>query len=123
MVGTVVKAKIGELEEELSAVSSRRMRKELTGVVQGVLGSSSFLMRFQNGCENNLSLNQLTVVIVEKIPEEKEPEVSEIAEIPEEQVELEKGYYCCFYIMLRFKKEVIVESQKDQADMEDDPDE
>ena len=35
--------------------------------------------------------NQLTVLIVEKIPEEKEPEVSEIAEIPEEQVGLNKG--------------------------------
>ena len=36
--------------------------------------------------QKNLSSNQLTVVIVEKIPEEKEPEVSEIAEILEEQV-------------------------------------
>ena len=48
-------------------------------------------MNFQNGCKNNLSLNQLTVVIVEKILEEKEPEVSEIAEIPEEKVKLKKG--------------------------------
>ena len=58
-----------------------------------------------------MSLNQLTVVIVEKIPEEKEPEVSEIAEIPEDQVELEKGYYCCVYVMLRFKNEVDVDSK------------
>ena len=50
-------------------------------------------MRFQNGCKKNISSNKLTVVIVEKILEEKEPEFSEIAEIPEEQVELEKGYY------------------------------
>ena len=39
MVETVVKAKIGELEEEVSACSSIRIRKELTGVVQGVSGS------------------------------------------------------------------------------------
>ena len=84
----------------------------MTGLVQGFLGRSIFLMRFQNGCENNLSLNQLTVVIVEKIPEEREPEVSEIAEIPEEQVELDKGYYCCVYIMLLFKKEVSVDSKE-----------
>ena len=84
MVGTVVKSKIGELEEEVRAVSSRRIRKEFTGVVQGVSGRRRFLVRFQNGCKNNLSSNQLTVVIVEKIPEEKEPEVSEISEIPEE---------------------------------------
>ena len=60
-------------------------------------------MRFQNGYGNNLSSNQLTVVIIEEIPEEKEPEVSEISEIPEEQVKLEKRYYRCVYVMLRFK--------------------
>ena len=50
-------------------------------------------------------------MIVQKILEEKEPEVSEISEIPEEQVELEKGYYICVYVMLRFKKEVGVDSK------------
>ena len=102
MVGTAVKAKICELEEEVRAGSPRRMRKALTGVVQGVSGRRRFLARFQNGFKNNLSSNQLTIVIVEKISEEKEPEVSEISEIPEEQVELEKGYYHCVYVMLRF---------------------
>ena len=78
------------------------MSKELTGVVQSVSGKRRFLVRFHNGCENNLSSNQLTVVILEKIPEEIEPEVSEIAEILEEQVKLQKGYYRCVYFMLRF---------------------
>ena len=86
MKGTVVKAKIGELEEEVRADNSRRMGKELTGVVQGVSGRRRFLVRFQNGCENNLSSNQLTVVVVEKILVEEEPEVSRIPEIPEDQV-------------------------------------
>ena len=49
MEGTVVKAKISELEEEVRAGNSRRMRKELTGVVQGVSGRRRFLVRFQNG--------------------------------------------------------------------------
>ena len=102
MEGTVVKAKIGELEEEVRAGNSRRMRKELTGVVQGVSGRMRFLVRFQNGCKKNLSSNQLTVVIVEKIPVEEEPEVSTIPEIPEDQVEKEKGYYRCLYVMLQF---------------------
>ena len=62
VVGTAVKAKIGELEEELRVGSSRRMRKELTGVVQVVLGSRRLLVRFRNGCKNNLSSNQLTVM-------------------------------------------------------------
>ena len=99
MVGTVVKARLGELEEEERAGSLIGMSKELTGMAQGVSGRRSFLVRFQNGSENNLSLNQLTVVIVGKIPEEKEPEVSKIAEIPEEQVRLAKGYYSCVYII------------------------
>ena len=43
-------------------------------------------------------------MIVEKIPEEKEPEVSKIVEIPKEQVELEKRYftvYMSFYGLIR----------------------
>ena len=66
------------------------MRKLFTGVVQGVSWRRRFLVRFQNGCKNNLSSNQLTVVIVEKIPVEEEPVVSTIPEILEDQVELEK---------------------------------
>ena len=92
MVGTVVKAKIGELEEEVRVGISIRTIKYLTGVVQGFsLGRRRFLVRFNNGCKNNMSSNQLTVVIVENISEEKEPEVSKISEISEEHFELEKG--------------------------------
>ena len=49
LVGTVVKANFGELEEEVRIVISRRMRKEFTGVVQGVSGKRRFLVRLQNG--------------------------------------------------------------------------
>ena len=84
--GVVVKTKIGELEEEVRAGNSRRTRKELTGVVQGVSGRRRLLVRFKNGCKNNLSSNQLTVLIVENIPVEEEPLVSTIPEIPEDQV-------------------------------------
>ena len=41
---------------------------------------------------------------------DEEPEVSTIPEIPEDQVEKEKGYYQCVYVMLHFKKEVGVDS-------------
>ena len=51
MVGTVVKAKIGELEEEVRVGSARRTRKELTGVVQAISGKRRFLVRFHDGCE------------------------------------------------------------------------
>ena len=60
-------------------------------------------MRFQYDCKNNLSSNQLTIVILEKIPVEKEPEVPINHEIPEEQVTLDKGFItvsmsCCVLI-------------------------
>ena len=106
VVGAVVKFKIYELEEEVRAGSSRRMRKELTGFVQVIFEKKRFLVRFYYGCENNLSLDQLTIMIVERIMEEKEPEVSTIPDIPEEQAELEKGYYHFVYVMLWFKKGV-----------------
>ena len=53
VVGTVVKSKIGELEEEVRVGGSRRTRKALTSVVQGVSGRRSLLVRFQNGCKKN----------------------------------------------------------------------
>ena len=123
VVGTVVKANIGELEEEVRAGCPRSSRKELTGMVQGISGKKRFLVRFQYGCKNNLSLNQLTILIVEKIPEEKEPGIFTNPEIPEEKVALEQGYYHCVYVMIRFNKEVGVETKEDQADVEDDHDE
>ena len=89
--GTVVKDNIGELDEEVRAGISISMIKYLTGVVQGVSDRRRFLVRFQNGCEKNLSSNQLTAVIVEKILVEEEPEVSTIPEIPEDKSEKEKG--------------------------------
>ena len=55
MEGAVVKAKIGELEEEVRAGNSIMMRKEFTGVVQDFLAGRRYLVRFQNRCKNNMS--------------------------------------------------------------------
>ena len=60
------------------------LRKELTVVVQSFSGRRRLLVRFHNGCEKNMSSNHLTVMIVEKIPVEEEPEVSTIPEILED---------------------------------------
>ena len=57
-------------------------------MVQGVSGKKRFLVRFQDVWKKNMCSNQITILIVEKVSEEKEPEVFEIPEIPEEQVEL-----------------------------------
>ena len=100
MVGEVIKTNIGELEEEVKEGCSRMMRKELTGLLQLITGKKRFLERFQDRCKNNLSSNQLTIGIAEKIIEEKEPGVFAIPEIPEDKFELEKGYYHCVYVFI-----------------------
>ena len=64
MVGAVVKANIGELEEDVRAGCLRSMGKDLTGVVQLFVGKKKFLVRFQDGCKKYLNSNKLTIVIV-----------------------------------------------------------
>ena len=49
VVGSVVKAKIGELEKITRKVRSRRMRKEVVGCVQSVVGKNNFLVLFEDG--------------------------------------------------------------------------
>ena len=44
-----MKAKVGELEEDIREGFSRRLRKEITGVVQDVVGKKIHLVRFQGG--------------------------------------------------------------------------
>ena len=64
LVGTVMKAKISELEDELKESFLRRMRKEFIGVVQGFYFKRRFFVKFQDGCEKNMNPNQLTAVTV-----------------------------------------------------------
>ena len=79
MVGTVVKTKVGESEEEIRELFSRRLKKYLTSVFQGVYRKKTFLVRFQYGCEYDLTSNKLTVVTIEKSPVTEEPGVTRIA--------------------------------------------
>ena len=78
--------------------------KELTGVVQGVSGNKRFLVRFQYGCKNDLTSNQLTVVVLEKSPVEKEPKVPMIPVVPDEIFPSEKVYYNGVRVVLYFHK-------------------
>ena len=55
LMGTVVKAKVCDLEEELREGFLRRSRKDFTGVVQGVSGKKRFLVRFHNVFENDIT--------------------------------------------------------------------
>ena len=62
----------------------------MTGAVQGVSGNEMFLARFYYRCKKDLKSNKLTIVILEKILVDEEPEAPTIIEIPEEQVTSEK---------------------------------
>ena len=75
-------------------------------------------MRFQNGCKNNLSSNQLTVMIAHKILVEEAPEVSTIPEISEDNVESHKGYYRCAYVLLQLKTEDKIDNNEEQTELE-----
>ena len=99
------------------------MRKELTGVVQAISGKRRFLVSFHDGCKNNLSSNQLTVVAAHEILVEEAPLVSTIPEIPEDIVESHKGYYVCFYVILQFKTEDKIYNKEEQMELEIDTDE
>ena len=46
MVGTVVKSKVDELDEEIREIFVGRLRKEMTGVLQEFVGKRSYLVRF-----------------------------------------------------------------------------
>ena len=46
MVGGVVKAKVGDLEEEIRDGFLRKMRNKMTGMMQEVVGKRRYLVRF-----------------------------------------------------------------------------
>ena len=47
-VGSVVKAKVGEMEENTREGRIRRMRKEMMGCVQAVVGKKKLVVQFKN---------------------------------------------------------------------------
>ena len=80
-------------------------------------------MRFQDGCEKDLTSNQLTVVTVERSPMTKESKVPSIDEEPGETVPSEKRYYCGVFVLLNFHKEDGVGRKEEQVDVGPDPNE
>ena len=87
MVGTVVKAKVGDIEEEIREGFSGRLRKDMTGVVQGVVGKRRYLVSFQDRLEKEMSSNQLTIVVVTS-EVDGDIEVREVEIIPEVREDL-----------------------------------
>ena len=60
---------------------------ELAGVLQGVYVNIRLLVRFYDGCEKDLALNQITTVTVEKRLVTKEAKVPTIYVIPENNID------------------------------------
>ena len=82
MVEAVVKANVGDLKEDIREGFLRRSMKEMTGVVQEVLGKRKYLLRFQNGLKKDMLSNQITIVVVRSEVEE-DIEAREVEMIPE----------------------------------------
>ena len=49
MVGKVVKSKVSDMEEDLREVFSRKLNKDMTCVVQEVVGKKRYLVRLKGG--------------------------------------------------------------------------
>ena len=56
-VATVLKAKAGELEDEVREGFYMRISKGLTGLVKGVSGKRRFLVNFQDDFEKDVTSN------------------------------------------------------------------
>ena len=59
-----MKAKVGDIEEEIREIFLRMLRKEMTGVVQEVVGKRRYSMRFQDGLEKEIVSNQIKILVV-----------------------------------------------------------
>ena len=70
---------------------SRRPRKELIGVVQGVSGKRGCLVRFKDLCEKDITLNQLITVKLERSPVTKKSNIPTISVIPDDTIDFVKG--------------------------------
>ena len=120
MVRGVVKAKEGDLKEEIREGFLRWLRKDITGVVQKVVGKRRYFVRFQDGLEKEILSNHPTIVVFRSEVEE-EIEVREVGMIPDVREEL--GCYHWFYIYLNFIKENGVENKEEQVRVNPGPDE
>ena len=54
-MGSVVNAKFGEMEENKREGRTRRMRKEVVGCVQDVVGKNILLVQFEYGKNKEMS--------------------------------------------------------------------
>ena len=109
VVGSVVKAKVGELEKITSKGRTRRMRKEVVGCVQSVVGKNKFLLLLEDGHKKEIG-SCLLVYLNEKEEVDMEESITLFPEIEEGELlningDTPDGEPCMFvrvYICLYF---------------------
>ena len=72
-MGSVVKAKVGEMEENIMEGISRRMRKGVMRCVQDVVGKKKFLFQLECGQKKDVGYCFLLFLCSEKEIEMEEP--------------------------------------------------
>ena len=72
-MGSVVKAKVGELENITRDGRSRRTRKELVGCVHSLVGKKKFLVQFEDGQKKDISSSALVFLSSKEEVEMYEP--------------------------------------------------
>ena len=72
-VASVVNTKVGELEKITREVRSRRIRKEVVGCVQILVGKKKFLILFEDGQKKEIISSSLVFFSSKKESEMNEP--------------------------------------------------
>ena len=78
-MGSVVKAKVGYLKKITREGRSRKIREEVVGCVQSVLGKKKFLVKFEDGQKRDISSYVMVFLSSEEGVEMDEP----ISHLPE----------------------------------------
>ena len=72
-VGSVVKSDVGKLEDITREVRSRRIRKEVVGCVNYVVGKNNFLVQLEYGNKKDISSSLLVFLSLKEEVEMDEP--------------------------------------------------
>ena len=80
-MGSVVKAKVGELENIKMEGRSRRTRKDVVGCVHSVVGKKKFIVQFEGGQRKEISSSSIVLLSSKEKIDMDEP----ISHLPEKE--------------------------------------
>ena len=135
-MGAVVKAKVGEMEENTREGRSRRTRKEVVGCVQDVVGKKNFLGQFKDRQKKEISSVSLTYVCSkEEICLEIDEPISDLPQkeqggflnidgypVVESASMFERGMFFSVFYFLCYVKEISTDMSEEQVLEERDSD-